>query len=137
MMAWNADTTRMPYRMHSEYLRELFLDNAFAAGKFEVDGASDHAAGKSGFRSSRWEQRPTMWRRGKSAYKTGALTRSEVTFVLTNGGHNAGVVSEPGHHHRHYRMGRAYTNHHFVPPMSGPKTRSGTRGRGGWPGSTG
>jgi polyhydroxyalkanoate synthase len=27
-----------------------------------------------------------------------------VTFVLTSGGHNAGIVSEPGHAHRHYRM---------------------------------
>ena len=37
IMAWNADTTRMPYRMHSEYLRSLFLNNDLAQGRFQVD----------------------------------------------------------------------------------------------------
>jgi polyhydroxyalkanoate synthase len=30
LMSWNADTTRMPYRMHSEYLKHLFLHNDLA-----------------------------------------------------------------------------------------------------------
>ena len=113
LMAWNADSTRMPYRMHSEYLRQLFLENAFATGKFEVEGhpvtprdiqAPIFAVGTETDHVAPW----------KSAYKTGALTRSEVTFALTNGGHNAGVVSEPGHHHRHFRLGRILRNNHFI-----------------------
>lgn len=40
--------------------------------------------------------------------------RNELTFVLTNGGHNAGVVSEPGHHGRQYHIARRQPGDRYV-----------------------
>jgi len=41
----------------------------------------------------------------RSAYKARALTRSrDYTFLLTSGGHNAGIVSGPVHPKRRHRL---------------------------------
>ena len=53
-----------------------------------------------------------------SDYKIGILTDTDVTFVLCNGGHNAGIVSEPGHRGRSYQM----TTHHDLDRYVDPDT---------------
>jgi polyhydroxyalkanoate synthase len=115
LMAWNADGTRMPYRMHSEYLRRLYLHNDLAAGRYQVDGrpialrdirvpifavgtTKDHVA---------------PWR---SVYKLNLLADSEVTFLLASGGHNAGIVSEPGQNGRSYQVATREHESPYIDP---------------------
>ena len=105
LMAWNADATRMPYRMHSEYLRQLFLHNNLAEGRYRVDERAISLADINVpiFAVGTATDHVAPWR---SVYKLQRLTTTEVTFLLTTGGHNAGVVSPPGHPHRSYQVAR-------------------------------
>ena len=117
LMAWNADSTRMPYRMHSEYLRQLFLNNDLAEGRLNVDGTpvaltdiraplfavgtvSDHVA---------------PWR---STYKINLQTDVDVTYLLTTGGHNAGIVSAPGNARRSFQVLTKKVNERYIDPDS-------------------
>lgn len=104
LMAWNADTTRMPYRMHSEYLRHMFLDNELARDKYKIDG---HTVSLKDihvplFTVGTETDHVAPW---KSVWKVNLLTDSDdITFALTSGGHNAGIVSPVGHPRRSHRI---------------------------------
>jgi poly[(R)-3-hydroxyalkanoate] polymerase subunit PhaC len=115
LMAWNADATRMPYKMHSEYLRQLFLNNDLAEGRYRVEGRSIALSDIRTpiFSVATTRDHVTPWR---SAFKVHLLADAEVTFLLTNGGHNAGIVSEPGHLGRKYRIRMKKHNDNFVDP---------------------
>jgi polyhydroxyalkanoate synthase len=49
-------------------------------------------------------------------YKIGLVADTEVTFLLTSGGHNAGIVSEPGHPRRWYRSATRHEGDPYVDP---------------------
>ena len=103
LMAWNADGTRLPYRMHSEYLRQLFLHNDLAEGRYQAGGRPIVLADidEPLFVVSTIKDHVAPWR---SVYKIHLFTDTDITFVLTTGGHNAGIVSEPGHPNRSYQI---------------------------------
>ena len=102
LMAWNADATRLPYRMHSEYLRQLYLNNDFAQGRWKADGQPVHVEDirVPVFAVGTVTDHVAPWR---SVFKLTHLLDTVVDFVLTSGGHNAGVLSEPGHRARSYK----------------------------------
>jgi polyhydroxyalkanoate synthase len=115
LMAWNADATRMPFRMHSEYLRRVFLQNDFSEGRYDVDGRpamlSDIRAPL--FVVGTEKDHVAPW---QSVYKILLPTDTGVSFLLTSGGHNAGIVSEPGHPRRHYRVSHHQANDSYMDP---------------------
>lgn len=103
LMAWNADATRLPYKMHSEYLRKLFLHNDLSNGKFTVGGRPIvlNNIKVPLFSVATQKDHISPW---KSVYKIHLFSDTEITFLLTSGGHNAGIVSEIGHPHRSYQV---------------------------------
>ncbi len=117
LMAWNADATRMPYRMHSEYLRHLFLDNDLAEGRFFAGGQpvalTDIRAPILAVGTQRDHVAP--W---KSVFKIHLLTDVEVTFLLVSGGHNAGIVSEPGRNGRSYQIASKAADERYIDPIA-------------------
>jgi polyhydroxyalkanoate synthase len=104
LMAWNTDGTRMPARMHTEYLYGLYLNNDLAQGRFRVAGKPVSLADITVpmFVVGTETDHVAPW---KSVYKADQLAGSgEFTFLLTSGGHNAGIVSGPVHPRRHHRV---------------------------------
>lgn len=121
LMAWNSDSTRLPYRMHSEYLRNFFLNNDLTEGRYQVEGkkialTDIHAPI---FAVSTQKDHIAPW---KSVHKIHLFTDTEITFVLTNGGHNAGIVSEPGHKNRSFQIKTTENTDHYLAPEDWQKT---------------
>ncbi len=103
LMSWNADSTCMPQRMHSEYLRRLFLRNDLAENRYLVNGhvVSLRDVSVPIFCVATTTDHVAPW---NSVYKLQGLTNAEITFVLTTGGHNVGIVNEPGNPRRQYQV---------------------------------
>jgi polyhydroxyalkanoate synthase len=114
-MAWNADATRMPYHMHAEYLRRLFLHNDLAEGRYRV---GNRPVALTDIRTpifavgTTWDH-VAPWR---STYKIHLQTDTDVTYLLTTGGHNAGIVSEPDHSGRSFQVATKHATDKYEDP---------------------
>jgi polyhydroxyalkanoate synthase len=132
LMAWNADGTRMPCRMHGEYLSRLYLDNELSTGRFTVDGERVDLGAITAplFVVGTETDHVAPW---QSVYKTGPLTHSrDYTFLLTSGGHNAGIVSGPANPKRRHSL-RYWHDASAVGSVAEYQAGAGQRGGSWWP----
>ncbi len=95
ILAWNADSTRMPAAMHSFYLRCLYIGNELAQGKMKLAGrrldlgdvkADSYIVGAVNDHIVPWH----------ASYQATRLLGGDVRYVLSSGGHIAGIVNPPG-----------------------------------------
>jgi polyhydroxyalkanoate synthase len=95
LLAWNADSTRMPARMHGEYLRTCYVENQLALGRMRMLGrkiALDKVTADTYYVAAE-QDHITPW---MSCYDSSRLLGGDVRFVLSSSGHIAGIVNPPG-----------------------------------------
>ncbi|HEY5352223.1 MAG TPA: alpha/beta fold hydrolase [Streptosporangiaceae bacterium] len=95
ILAWNGDSTRMPAAMHSFYLRSLYVRNELATGELELAGQRLSLADvkTDAYVVGAVNDHIVPW---TTSYKATRLLGGHVRYVLTSGGHVAGIVNPPG-----------------------------------------
>jgi polyhydroxyalkanoate synthase subunit PhaC len=95
ILAWNSDATRMPAAMHSFYLRNFYVENKLAKDELEIRGQQIRLSEikHDTYIVSAENDHIVPWR---SAYRTTHLLAGQNRFVLSSGGHIAGIVNPPG-----------------------------------------
>jgi poly[(R)-3-hydroxyalkanoate] polymerase subunit PhaC len=125
ILAWNADSTRLPAALHSFYLRSCYVDNEFARGELELNGTRlDPAAITPDlYVLAAKEDHIAPWRSSFEAVRL--FSGSDVRFVLTSSGHIAGIVNPPSPKSSHWTDGK---------PAADPESwlATATRHEGSW-----
>jgi len=94
ILAWNADSTRMPAAMHSFYLRSLYGRNELARGELELAGQRLSLAGikADAYVVGAINDHIVPW---AASYQATNLLGATVRYLLSSGGHIAGIVNPP------------------------------------------
>jgi polyhydroxyalkanoate synthase len=102
LLYWNADSTRMPARMHSFYLRNMYIKNLMGVpGGIELAGVPVDLSKVTlpAYFVSTVEDHIAPW---KTTYKGAKYLRGPTRFVLGGSGHIAGIVNPPAAKKYHY-----------------------------------
>ena len=95
LLFWNADQTRMPKKLHMDYLRSMYGQNLLSQGEFTIGGIKvDLSKVKIPlyFQASREDHIAPM----NSVYRSAkAFSNAAVTLTLAGSGHIAGVINPP------------------------------------------
>ena len=95
LLYWNTDSTNLPARMHSYYLRNMYLNNLLREkNALEVDGVKiDLSAVKiPTYFLSTSQDHIALW---KASYEGAKVLGGKPRFVLGGSGHIAGVINPP------------------------------------------
>jgi polyhydroxyalkanoate synthase len=95
ILAWNGDSTRMPAAMHSFYLRHLYGGNELARGALMLGGQRLSLADVKSdtYIVGAVNDHIVPWH---ASYQATKLLGGDVRYVLSSGGHIAGIVNPPG-----------------------------------------
>jgi len=95
ILAWNSDSTRMPAAMHSFYLRSCYVENRLVRGEMELAGQRLDLKDvhEDLYIVSAINDHIVPW---TSSYATIKHVSGDARFVLSSGGHIAGIVNPPG-----------------------------------------
>ena len=124
ILAWNADSTRMPAAMHAFYLRNFYVENRLAGGTLNIAGTTiDLSAIKSPtYVVSAIDDHIVPW---EAAYKTTGLIHGPTRYVLSSSGHIAGIVNPPS-------PKGWYMLNETLPPTAAQWRDSAKRRKGSW-----
>lgn len=94
ILAWNDDSTRMPAAMHSAYVKSLYQNNELAKGEYSIGGRTIDLADidNDTYVVGAINDHIVPW---QASYKSAHYLGGKVRYVLSSGGHIAGIVNPP------------------------------------------
>ena len=106
VLFWNADTTRLPARLHGDFLDLIFTNPFVNGGKMSIDGVPiDLKKVKlDAYVIAGTTDHITPW---KAVYQTARLFGDKTTFILSNSGHLQSLLNPPGNPKAWYVKGTA------------------------------